>query len=94
MAAFAVSLLSVLPVSLLMAAEEPSESYTWTTDHMQVGVRWQPFAGRPANNAYDGTRPVIAEDNSYAQFWVAWMQRSLPRRTRIMRTICPAICSH
>ena len=39
---------------------------------MQIGVRWQPFAGRPANNAYDGTRLVIAEDSSYAQFWVAW----------------------
>jgi hypothetical protein len=39
---------------------------------MQVGVRWQPFDGRPKNNAYDATRPVIAEDSSYAQFWVSW----------------------
>ena len=46
--------------------------YDWTTDHMHVGVRWQPFPGRPANNAYDAKRPVIAEDSSYAQFWVSW----------------------
>ena len=39
---------------------------------MHVGVRWQPFPGRPANNAYDAKRPVIAEDSSYAQFWVSW----------------------
>ena len=65
--------------SMLSAAQSPAgqqtqarESYTWTTDHMQVGVRWQPFAGRPMNNAYDATRPVISEDSSYAQFWVAW----------------------
>ncbi len=45
--------------------------YEWTTDHMQVGVRWQPF-GRPGNDAYDAARPVIAEDSSYAQFWVSW----------------------
>ena len=38
-------------------------------------ARWGALAapcGRPDNNAYDGTRPVIAEDSSYAQFWVAW----------------------
>ena len=70
---------SVSGASVLWAAESPAgqqsqtpESYTWTTDHMQVGVRWQPFAGRPMNNAYDATRPVISEDSSYAQFWVAW----------------------
>jgi hypothetical protein len=66
-------------MSNLVAAEQGAsqpkarhEAYTWTTDHMQVGVRWQPFPGRPDNNAYDATRPVIAEDSSYAQFWVAW----------------------
>lgn len=48
-----------------------AESYAWTTDHMHVGVRWQPF-GRPENDRYDAARPVIAEDSSYAQFWVAW----------------------
>ncbi|MEM7397033.1 MAG: hypothetical protein AAF492_32300, partial [Verrucomicrobiota bacterium] len=46
--------------------------YTWTPDHLQIGVRWQPFPGRPNNNAYDATRPIIAEDSSYAQFWVSW----------------------
>jgi len=46
--------------------------YEWTTDHMHVGVRWQPFGGRPENNAYDAARPVIAVDSSYAQFWVSW----------------------
>lgn len=46
--------------------------YDWTTDHMQVGVRWQPFIGRPQANAYDATRPVIATDSSYVQFWASW----------------------
>ena len=46
--------------------------YEWTTDHMQVGVRWQPFAGFPANNAYDAKRPVITRESGYAQFWVNW----------------------
>ncbi len=47
-------------------------SYAWTTDHMQVGVRWQPFVGRPKNNAYDATRPVFTQDSSYVHFWVSW----------------------
>ena len=46
--------------------------YDWTADHLQVGVRWQPFFDRPLNNAYDATRPVIANDSSYVQFWVSW----------------------
>lgn len=46
--------------------------YEWTPGHMHVGVRWQPFDGRPKNNAFDAARPVIAEDSSYAQFWVSW----------------------
>lgn len=48
-----------------------SADYEWTTDHIQVGVRWQPF-GQSSVNAYDATRPVIAEDSGYAQFWVSW----------------------
>ena len=52
--------------------ENKNNEYVWTTDHMQVGVRWQPFAGRPNNNAYDAQRPVIARDSSYVQFWMAW----------------------
>lgn len=47
-------------------------NYEWTTDHMQLGVRWQPFAGFPGNNAYDAKRPVIAKESGYAQFWVNW----------------------
>lgn len=47
-------------------------NYEWTTDHMQSGVRWQPFAGFPANNAYDAKRSVIAQESGYAQFWVNW----------------------
>ena len=39
---------------------------------MHVGVRWQPFIGRPQANAYDATRPVIASDSSYVQFWASW----------------------
>ncbi len=46
--------------------------YEWTTSHMHVGVRWQPFIGRPAANAYDATRPVLARDSSYVQFWASW----------------------
>ena len=46
--------------------------YQWTTSHMHVGVRWQPYGGRPVNNAYDASRPVISKYSSYAQFWVAW----------------------
>ena len=55
-----------------LPASDRSMPYPWTTDHMQVGVRWQPFGGRPKNNAFDATRAVIAKDSSYAQFWVAW----------------------
>ncbi|MDG1356845.1 MAG: hypothetical protein P8P36_01475 [Akkermansiaceae bacterium] len=46
--------------------------YQWTTNHMHIGVRWQPYGGRPKNNAYDATRPIISKYSSYAQFWVAW----------------------
>lgn len=50
---------------------EKKADYVWTPDHMHVGVRWQPLT-RAAHNAYDATRPVIAKDSSYAQFWVSW----------------------
>jgi hypothetical protein len=46
--------------------------YQWTTNHMHIGVRWQPYGGRPENNAYDAARPIISKYSSYAQFWVAW----------------------
>ncbi|MGJ8725692.1 MAG: hypothetical protein ACSHYB_14120 [Roseibacillus sp.] len=59
------------PEALLEQAQEES-SYRWTMDHMHVGVRWQPFAGRPENNQFDSTRAVIAEDSSYVQFWIGW----------------------
>ena len=39
---------------------DANPSYEWTTDHMQVGVRWQPSASRPLNNAYELTRPILA----------------------------------
>ena len=51
--------------------ESPAD-YQWTTNHMHIGVRWQPFGGRPENNAYDAARPIISKYSSYAQFWVAW----------------------
>jgi len=59
---------------LLQTAHErkPKTNYEWTTDHIHVGVRWQPFIVRPKSNAYDATRPIIANDSSYAQFWVSW----------------------
>ena len=31
------------------------------SDHMQFGVRWQPFAGRPQNSLYDANRPVLSK---------------------------------
>ena len=46
--------------------------YIWTSDHLQVGVRWQPFAGKPKLNAADSQRPVLKHDSSYAQFWASW----------------------
>ncbi len=49
-------------------------AYDWTTDHMQVGVRWQPSSSRPLNNEYELTRPMLAEISSYVMFWVAWQQ--------------------
>ena len=58
--------------SAVSVSAAPAADYAWTTDHLQIGVRWQPFAGRPQNNAFDAARPVIATDSSYAQFWVAW----------------------
>ena len=45
--------------------------YAWTTDHMHIGVRWQPF-GLPGCELYDANRPLISEHSSYAQFWVSW----------------------
>ena len=50
----------------------PPQRYAWSTDHIQVGVRWQPFVGQAEVNAFDATRAVIAEDSSYVQFWVSW----------------------
>lgn len=49
-------------------------AYQWTTDHMQVGVRWQPSSSRPLNNEYELTRPILGEESSYVMFWVAWQQ--------------------
>ena len=45
--------------------------YAWTTDHLHVGVRWQPF-GLPGCELYDANRPLISEHSSYVQFWVSW----------------------
>ena len=47
------------------------KDYDWTTDHMHVGVRWQPF-GLKGCDEYDANRPLINEHSSYAQFWVNW----------------------
>jgi hypothetical protein len=60
------------PISEFLYDPEKPADYDWTTDHLHVGVRWQPFDGRPENNIYDASRPVIAKYSSYAQFWVAW----------------------
>ena len=72
--------LTVLSQSFLsgLASDIPEKSqplsdkpYFWTTDHMHVGVRWQPF-GLPGCELYDANRPILSEHSSYAQFWVSW----------------------
>ena len=66
------SFLSGLATDFSLKNEPPSNKpYFWTTDHMHVGVRWQPF-GLPGCELYDANRPLIAEHSSYAQFWVSW----------------------
>jgi hypothetical protein len=62
----------VQPAQIESPVRKPAR-YHWTNDHMQVGVRWQPF-GLNGSEAYDAKRPVIARDSSYAQFWVSWAQ--------------------
>lgn len=77
--------LTVLTVGCLLSGcsrPEASSAYEWTPDHMQVGIRWQPFPNRPENNAYDAHRPVITEDSSYAQFWVSWAATEPTRKHR------------
>ncbi|HAU59425.1 MAG TPA: hypothetical protein DCW45_03555, partial [Opitutae bacterium] len=59
----------LLPI--LFSQESSVSNYIWTTDHMHVGVRWQPF-GFPKCEEYDANRPVLKEHSSYAQFWVSW----------------------
>ncbi len=66
------------PMLFAMAADptaatsaRKSTDYAWTTDHMHVGVRWQPF-GLPGCELYDANRPLLSEHSSYAQFWVSW----------------------
>ena len=59
----------------------PAFSYEWTTDHMQVGVRWQPSSSRPLNNAYELTRPILAEESSYVMFGLAAQVEPTPAHT-------------
>jgi len=47
------------------------QDYEWTTDHVQIGVRWQPV-GLKGCDEYDANRPLLAKHASYAQFWVNW----------------------
>ncbi|MEL0099629.1 MAG: hypothetical protein VW907_08750, partial [Opitutae bacterium] len=66
------SFLSGLAADFSVSNESSSnKSYFWTTDHMHVGVRWQPF-GLPGCELYDANRPLLSEHSSYAQFWVSW----------------------
>jgi hypothetical protein len=65
---FFLSCLALFGSSHLGTAQQ---SYDWTTDHLQVGVRWQPF-GLKKCEEYDANRPLIAKHSSYAQFWVNW----------------------
>ena len=80
---------SIKPGGTPSAAPKPQPRYEWTNDHMQFGVRWQPF-GLPGNDAYDATRPVIAQDSSYVQFWVSWAQAEPgPENTDYARHMSP-----
>ena len=71
------ALVLTAPVFSQLIAAAPSEQlplsrpYAWTTDHLQIGVRWQPF-GLPGCELYDANRPLISQHSSYAQFWVSW----------------------
>ena len=62
----------IAAVLLAGGVDSRGADYEWTTDHMQVGVRWQPYSERPANNAFDVERAVFTQDSSYVQFWVSW----------------------
>jgi len=67
-------------------------AYQWTTDHMQVGVRWQPSSSRPLNNEYELTRPMLAEESSYVMFWVAWQQvEPTPAHTNYQKNPSPGL---
>jgi len=64
-----------MPISNFLDSPRDSKShsdYEWTTSHMHVGVRWQPFYSRPGANEYDASRPILANESSYVQFWVSW----------------------
>ncbi|MDG1173596.1 MAG: hypothetical protein P8M67_04790, partial [Opitutales bacterium] len=71
----AVIITVLFPIRLSAAASSvqlsDQGSYAWTTDHLQIGVRWQPF-GLPGCELYDANRPLISKHSSYAQFWVSW----------------------
>ena len=68
LACFSLSCLALLASDHLGAAQQ---GYVWTTDHLHVGVRWQPF-GLKKCEEYDANRPLLNEHSSYAQFWVSW----------------------
>jgi hypothetical protein len=63
-------ILSSILIGLSLNADS-KKSYQWTTDHMHVGVRWQPFGFKKCEQN-DANRPLINEHSSYAQFWVSW----------------------
>ena len=63
--------LSCLALIILGNEGLARQNHEWTTDHMHVGVRWQPF-GLKGCDGYDANRPLIAKHASYAQFWVNW----------------------
>ena len=79
-----------LPICFL--TPDFASAYQWTTDHMQVGVRWQPSSSRPLNNEYELTRPMLAEESSYVMFWVAWQQvEPTPAHTSYQKNPSPGL---
>jgi len=54
--------------ALLLASALNVLSYDVTREHLHVGFRWQPYAGRPKNSLHDINRE-IGKKTSYASFW-------------------------
>ncbi len=64
------------------------QSYQWTTEHVQVGVRWQPF-GLKNCEIYDANRPLIKNTAAMHNFGLTGMLRNPIQVIRTTKIICP-----